>query len=61
MADNRFREDLFFRINTVVLDIPPLRDRREDIPLLAQLFLEKYAERHERPVTHPSAAAFSAS
>ncbi len=56
MADNRFREDLFFRINTVVLDIPPLRDRREDIPVLAQLFLQRHAEKYAREVVryHPS-------
>lgn len=50
MADGRFREDLFFRINTVVLDIPPLRERREDIPVLAQLFLQRYAEKYQREV-----------
>ncbi len=56
MADGKFREDLFFRVNTVVLDIPPLRDRREDIPVLAQLFLQRYAEKYERDVVryHPS-------
>jgi DNA-binding NtrC family response regulator len=56
MAENRFREDLFFRINTVVLDIPPLRDRREDIPVLAQLFLQRLAEKYGRDVVryHPS-------
>ena len=56
MADNKFREDLFFRINTVVLDIPPLRERREDIPVLAQVFLQRYAEKYEREVVryHPS-------
>ncbi|MBA2355178.1 MAG: sigma-54-dependent Fis family transcriptional regulator [Acidobacteria bacterium] len=48
MADGKFREDLYFRINTVVLDIPPLRERREDIPVLAQLFLQRYAEKYER-------------
>ncbi|MCC6162440.1 MAG: sigma-54-dependent Fis family transcriptional regulator [Acidobacteria bacterium] len=56
MADNRVREDLYFRINTVVLDIPPLRERREDIPVLAQVFLQRYAEKYERDVVryHPS-------
>jgi DNA-binding NtrC family response regulator len=56
MEDKRFREDLYFRINTVTLDIPPLRDRREDIPLLSQLFLERYASRYEREAVrlHPS-------
>jgi two-component system, NtrC family, response regulator HydG len=56
MEDKRFREDLFFRVNTVTLEIPPLRDRREDIPVLSQLFLERYATRYEREVVrfHPS-------
>jgi len=39
----RFREDLFFRINTVTINLPPLRERREDIPILAQAFLEEFA------------------
>jgi DNA-binding NtrC family response regulator len=39
IADRRFREDLFFRVNTVAIHVPPLRTRREDIPLLAQAFL----------------------
>ncbi|MEJ2483442.1 MAG: sigma-54 dependent transcriptional regulator [Gemmatimonadota bacterium] len=44
IADGRFREDLFFRINTVAIHLPPLRDRKEDIPLLAQSFLREFAE-----------------
>jgi len=40
----RFREDLFFRLNVIPLHIPPLRERKEDIPLLASYFLEKYAD-----------------
>jgi len=42
---NSFREDLFFRLNILPLHLPPLRDRREDIPLLATYFVSKYAER----------------
>ncbi len=60
MAENRFREDLFFRINTVVLDIPPLRERREDIPVLAQLFLQRYCgevRARGRPLSPVGAAA----
>jgi len=41
VEEGRFRRDLFFRLNVVTLDIPPLRDRREDIPLLVDLFLER--------------------
>ena len=40
-----FRQDLYFRWNVVELDMPPLRDRREDIPLLANYFARKYAEK----------------
>ena len=43
VRDQRFRNDLFFRINTIVITTPPLRDRAEDIPTLAQLFLERLA------------------
>jgi DNA-binding NtrC family response regulator len=42
----RFREDLLFRLNTIEIHLPPLRDRREDIPLLAKHFLDKYAQRY---------------
>jgi DNA-binding NtrC family response regulator len=46
----RFREDLLFRINTVEIHLPPLRERREDIPLLAAEFLRRHAERNGKPV-----------
>jgi transcriptional regulator with GAF, ATPase, and Fis domain len=42
VADGRFREDLFYRLNVVAIEVPPLRDRPDDIPLLAQHFVQKY-------------------
>jgi two-component system, NtrC family, response regulator PilR len=49
MEDGRFREDLFYRLHVISVELPALRDRREDIPLLVQHFLEKYAEENGRP------------
>jgi two-component system response regulator AtoC len=48
VAAGRFREDLFFRLNVIRLEIPALKDRREDIPLLARHFLRQYAARYKR-------------
>ncbi len=50
VADGRFREDLFYRINVIGLHLPPLRDRLEDIPLLADHFLAKFSGHMEKPV-----------
>ncbi len=49
VAEGKFRDDLFFRLNVVQLTMPPLRDRREDIPLLVQNFLKQSAEENEKP------------
>ncbi len=48
IRDGRFREDLYYRLNVFNIEIPRLRDRREDIPLLADFFLKKYAEKNGR-------------
>jgi DNA-binding NtrC family response regulator len=51
IKDGRFREDLYYRLRVVTLNIPPLSDRRQDIPMLAQLFVQNYARQHgTRPV-----------
>jgi two-component system response regulator PilR (NtrC family) len=51
VAEGRFREDLFYRINVIPIALPPLRERREDIPLLADHFLAKYAEQMGKAIT----------
>jgi len=51
VADGRFREDLFYRINVIPIALPPLRERREDITLLAAHFLDKYSEQMGKPIS----------
>jgi two-component system, NtrC family, response regulator AtoC len=51
VADGQFREDLYFRLNVVDIALPPLRDRREEIPLLTEYFLKKYSVQYNKP--HP--------
>src|ERR671924_654217 len=58
LRDGRLREDLYFRINTITLRVPPLRERTEDIPLLCEHFLEKYRQRHQRNVKSIAPAAY---
>ena len=50
MRENAFREDLFYRLNVITINLPPLRRKREDIPLLVSHFLDKYAEENRRKV-----------
>ncbi|MCK4750949.1 MAG: sigma-54-dependent Fis family transcriptional regulator, partial [Bacteroidales bacterium] len=48
IGQQRFREDLFYRINSIQIEIPPLRNRKEDIPLLSQFFLRKYSIQYQK-------------
>src|SRR5437773_2750544 len=48
VREGKFREDLFYRLNVISVDLPPLRQRKEDIPLLVEFFLRKYSEENQR-------------
>jgi two-component system, NtrC family, response regulator AtoC len=50
VKDGQLRQDLYFRINTVTIGVPPLRERREDLPVLVRSFLDRYRAKHQRPV-----------
>ena len=60
VREGKFREDLYYRLHVVALRVPPLRDRREDIPLLAEHFLREYAAQSDRPIQGFSPKAMEA-
>src|SRR5437764_955497 len=60
VSAGRFRQDLLFRLNTVEIHVPPLRDRRQDIPQLATYFLNRYSQRYRKPAKSFDPAAIQA-
>jgi DNA-binding NtrC family response regulator len=58
LREGKLREDLYFRINTITLKVPPLRERTEDIPLLCDYFLEKFRQRYQKNVKTIAPAAY---
>ena len=60
IQDGQFRADLFYRLQVIEIRVPPLRDRREEIPALIDFFLRRYATQYGRPLLKPSAAVYAA-
>ena len=58
IRDGMLRDDLFYRISTITIHVPPLRERAEDIQLLAEHFLKMYSRKYQRPITGISQAAY---
>ncbi len=59
VREGEFREDLLYRINTITVEVPPLRDRREDIAPLSKFFLERFAKKYGKPTMELSGAAMA--
>jgi two-component system response regulator AtoC/two-component system nitrogen regulation response regulator NtrX len=59
VAEKRFREDLYYRLEVVRIEIPPLRQRREDIPQLVKYFLEAFSLKHKRPLPEVTSEALN--
>jgi DNA-binding NtrC family response regulator len=50
VREGKFREDLFYRLNVITIELPPLRQRKQDVPLLVDFFLHRYSQENERPL-----------
>ncbi|TRX62111.1 sigma-54-dependent Fis family transcriptional regulator [Fulvivirga sp. M361] len=59
VKENKFRQDLLYRINTIEVELPPLRDRLEDIPVLAEHFLKHYSEKYDKNISKISDASLT--